>query len=192
MTTERDGVLERIEQDKYERMWAVPEYANFSPGVGMIPMFERLTGIKPGWSVLDIGCGSGAAAWDLVQRGYTVYMADITDAGLRDDVKGVIPFEQSAIWSVDTYATYGFCTDVFEHLPLQMTMVSAYHLLHNACEQLFLSICTEPDKFGQRIGETLHATVMPFVWWRDNFRSIAHVVEAIDLGATSVFLLEGK
>jgi hypothetical protein len=42
------------------------------------------------------------------------------------------------------------------------------------------------------VGQPLHKTVKPFVWWRDLCREIGTVVEAVDMLTRAVFVIRGK
>jgi hypothetical protein len=50
----------------------------------------------------------------------------------------------------------------------------------DACNGLFLSICFQDEAFSEIVGEPLHLTVMPFVWWRDHLAMMGNLVEARD------------
>ncbi len=124
----------------------------------------------------------------LAACGFDVTLTDFVDAV---DVEG-LPFVQAPLWDrvSDTY-DFGFCCDVMEHIPPEFTMLVVARLLES-CKRVFFTICTEPDEFGVRIGEPLHLTVQPFVWWRDRLRDLGTVIEARDCMTTAVFLVEAR
>jgi 2-polyprenyl-3-methyl-5-hydroxy-6-metoxy-1,4-benzoquinol methylase len=182
------SLLER-ERDKYDAMWAVPAYANASPGAQVLPVFLDMTQATSG-TVLDAGCGSGKGAVALVKAGFDVTLCDLTPEGLVPEAQG-LPFAASALWAdlapLTYAATFGktfdyvYCCDVLEHIPTPFTMLVIRRLLDVSKHGVFLSISTVPDNFGVWIGEPLHQTVQPFVQWRDQLNTIGRVIEARDL-----------
>jgi hypothetical protein len=65
-------------------------------------------------------------------------------------------------------ATYGFCTDVLEHIPTE----DVDKVLDNclaACKHVFFQISTVDDVMGGMIGHPLHLTVKPYEWWLKKF-----------------------
>ena len=183
--------LEHAERDKYARMWAVSDYARNSPGEQWMPTFLELVGDQRG-TLLDAGCGTGRAGQLLQAKGFDVTLMDFAPTGLEVDG---LPFVDGVLWrpipTTDHGFDFAYCCDVLEHIPPEMTMLTVSNLL-DAARYVFLTICTEPDQFGVRIGEPLHLTVQPFTWWRDHFREIADVVDARDCLNTSVFYLRSR
>lgn len=201
----RIDALARREQDKYEEMWAVEQYAAMSPGVEAIPFFLDMAGLKgetlhPTPTLLDAGCGSGRASRALVDLGFDVAMADITDAGLDRTVADGIPFVRTALWSdlsPVAYAHHGglrfdyvYCCDVLEHVPTEAVMLVLHRLL-DVGRLVFLSVSFVPDAFGVHVGQTLHETVRPFVWWRDRLAMLGTIHECRDRINGGVFLVQG-
>jgi SAM-dependent methyltransferase len=188
------------ERATYAEMWAVDEYAAFSPGETYVPMFLDMAGISEGqaWpgSVLDAGCGAGKGALALAQRGFRVTLCDLTDAGLLPDVRGALtlPFHQAVLWHdlrpvVGQWFDYVYCCDVLEHVPPQFTMLVIHRLLQVARKGVFLSISLMPDGFGPWVGKSLHQSVQTFPQWKQQIEAIATVQEARDCLHTGVFYL---
>ena len=180
------------EREKYERMWAVSDYRTMSPGEQWLPMFLNMARDHrkdDGDRLLDAGCGTGRVGAKLAACGFDVELMDLSDAGLEVDT---LRFTRQPLWEpIDEQYEFGIACDVLEHVPQEFTMLTVDNLLQS-CDHLFLTVCTEPDKFGARIGEPLHLTVQPFVWWRDRLREIAVVEEARDCMNTAVFYLGSK
>lgn len=181
------------ERELYASVWgALPRYAQHNPGEHHVDLFCRLTGAKPGATVLDAGCGTGLGGVALQRAGFTVTLCDLTDAGLHADA-AQLPFQAACLWrSLDRLyvADYVYCCDVLEHIPEALTMLVVRRLLDVAQRGVFLTISTVPDHFGIWMGEPLHKTVQPFIWWRDMLSEVGTVTEAIDCVNYGAFLVE--
>lgn len=167
-----------IERDKYERVWAVPAYSDFSPGERMVDAFASVVKPKRFKSVIDFGAGGGAAAKGLRELGLTVHGVDHVDHG-REHYDG---FTKSCLWDMPAMqrAMYGYCVDVMEHIPIEYTMLTIRQIL-DRCDSAFFQICTKPDSFGKEIGEPLHLTVAPYQWWLHRLEDLGEVHDARDL-----------
>ena len=186
------------ERDLYERAWAVPAYAELSPGVQMLPLFQQVAPLSTmrGTSVLDAGTGSGKGALALAEAGYTVRACDVTAAGLVPEFvehQPAIPFAEVALWDdvarVMGFSDWVYCTDVLEHVPLPLTMLVVHRLLQVARRGLFLSIALVPDQFGAWVGQPLHLSVQSFTDWRDQLRTVGRLIEARDLLMSGVYVV---
>jgi 2-polyprenyl-3-methyl-5-hydroxy-6-metoxy-1,4-benzoquinol methylase len=195
--------IQQHEREKYENIWQTDQYnESFSPGEKYLPLFLDMTGRGPktgfqGAHVLDAGCGAGKGALALLEAGFRVSCADVTDAGLlpalRDSL--TVPFHTVCLWNslrALGWFDYVYCTDVLEHIPPQFTMLVVARLLALVRQELFLSIAFVPDVMGVWVGKPLHETVQPFVWWRDNLASVGELVQARDLIDCGAFLLRPR
>lgn len=156
--------IEQAEREKYERIWSHREYRDNSPGERLLPLFmERF---KPGFWVVDVGCGTGRAAQKLQDAGYVVAGLDIARGCLDPNVK--IPFFRGCIWDADSLAhvsqrfDYFYCTDVMEHLPPEHIDASFDNIAKLADTGGFFQIALFPDEW---FGEVLHLTVESQDWW---------------------------
>lgn len=183
------------ERAKYESIWALESYAAHSPGERALPVFLDMAKPSVGASVLDAGCGSGKGAVALRAAGFNVTCCDLTAAGLSEPARD-LPFVEACLWDDLTphvgAVDYVYCCDVLEHIPTAMTMLVIARLLAVARCGVFLSISTVPDSYGAWVGESLHQTVQPFVWWRDNLRALGNLVEGRDMLAAGMFLVEPR
>jgi SAM-dependent methyltransferase len=91
-----DTRLQARERETYEVMWAVEAYNKRSPGEEYADVFLQYA--KPGQTVLDAGCGAGKGALALAKRGLLPVLADVTDAGLSQEVRDRFPFVQTVLW----------------------------------------------------------------------------------------------
>jgi hypothetical protein len=183
------GGIAATERALYEDVWSLPGYKLYSPGLNAIERFERMTGATAGRSVADFGCGAGVAGLALVERGYRVQLVDHTDAGLSPEARA-LPFHERSLWKWPScYVDYGFCVDVLEHIPTELTSLTIYHMTC-ATKVLYLEVSTVPDMGGLPLGQTLHKTVQPFGWWLALCREIGTVTQAVDLMERAAFVIE--
>lgn len=185
--------LAEIERNKYEAMWAMPGYATNSPGEQLVSIFLDMAKPMMRGTVLDAGCGSGKGALALKTAGFTVHLCDITASGVLPEAQD-LPFTEVCLWDevkreVGGCSDWVYCCDVLEHIPEAFTMLVVSRLLDVARHGLFLNISTVADTHGIWIGETLHHTVKPFIWWRDQLREVGRVLEARDLLVSAAFLV---
>jgi len=159
------------EKDIYKTMWDKPEYRVVSPGEMIAKEFLRQAKPMPNSSVIDLGCGTGRGSKALSLFGnLDVTAVDFASNCLDEDVqelvdKGVVKFvEHDLTKSLDLRATYGFCTDVLEHIPTEDVDKVLDNCL-NACQNVFFQISTVDDVMGGMIGHPLHLTVKPYSWW---------------------------
>ncbi len=183
-------VLE-AERAKYEQVWSMPDYHKIRPGVTHIPMFASIANPQPGESVIDLGCGSGAAGEMLAEEfGLSATYLDFVHVGGVGE-----PFIEQCLWmplpSRNPPWKYGYCCDVMEHIPPEYVMLVVRNIM-DACESVFFSISFQPDNFGKRLGETLHLTIMPYVWWRDRLAEFGELVEARDMLGEGVFYVRNR
>jgi SAM-dependent methyltransferase len=176
-----------VERDKYNDIWSVPDYVRAeSPGVLNVERFLKIVKPKPGYSVVDLGCGSGQAGLMLRDAKLHVTWLDITDAALLPDVPREC-FIEAPLWQVSGHRDYGFCVDVMEHIPTEYVMLTLDRIVR-VCATSFFSIALRPDVFGQIIGQPLHLTVRDFIWWRDRLAAIGKLVDARDLCGDGLFV----
>jgi hypothetical protein len=180
-----DGLLQHIwhtppedltERDKYARMWLVESYRNMSPGEIVAGDFLRTMQVEGQGPVIDFGCGTGRGGLALANAGLDVTLTDFVSHA-RDQEAMVLPFIE---WDLSRpcplRAPYGYCTDVMEHIPTHQVEDVIANIMASA-EKVFFQISTVPDEFGAVIGQTLHLTVRPHLWWYNMFLALGFNVE---------------
>lgn len=187
----------KVEKTKYEHMWEVPDYARTSPGANIADAFMKISGCKPGETLIDCGTGSGKAALKLANEyGLRVNTLDITDTSMIPKAQEQFgdTHTKASLWSdwptqlfdrglLTPRFNYAYCCDVMEHIPVQWTMLSLANLFRSA-NHVFIQVDVEPEGWGDLIGEVLHLTVMPFVWWRDHIAEFGEILDCRDMIAT--------
>lgn len=176
------------EREKYDAVWAIPDYSTFSPGgfySGVFAEYEPYMDAK----IIDLGCGGGAGGKALRNLGYqNVEFLDIVDVCKEDN------FINMPIWK-DWASTrlfkrdWGYCCDVMEHLPESLVGL-AVHQMSRGCHKAFLSISLTEDAFGRVICDDLHLTVKPYAWWKSLLSEFGTVIEARDQMDTGVYVVE--
>jgi 2-polyprenyl-3-methyl-5-hydroxy-6-metoxy-1,4-benzoquinol methylase len=177
------------ERRKYDLMWNVDDYAIYSPGEHLVDFFFQIAKPVAGQTVLDVGAGAGAGSLALKKKGLKVRGFDLTSEAWKHED---IPLLTGSVWR-DLPAgippfDFAYCTDVMEHIPTEFTALSVSEILRT-CRMAFFSISFNQEYYGQFIGDHLHLTVRPFVWWRDVLREIGTVHEARDLLGDGIFLV---
>lgn len=182
------------ERSLYVDVWgALPEYSNHSPGEQWLPVFLEIVGSQRG-RLLDAGCGSGRSAVALSTAGFDCSMCDLTEDGVIAEASA-LPFSQACLWHSLAHLgrfDYVYCCDVIEHLPPQFTMLAIAQLLAVATRGIFLSVSLVEDRFGVWIGEPLHQTVQPYVWWLESLRELGEVTDARDLIMCATFFVRPR
>ena len=149
-----------IERTKYEELWQRGDYRSQSavPFVSEMDNEVNFTG-----EVLEVGCGDGVTAFELLKLGYNVTATDITLEGLKYNLRAItapiwrLPFKDN---SFDTI----YSTDVLEHLPPEM--------VNDAIKEMQRVCKTDGWQFHKiatfAMG-TEHLTVEDISWWGAQF-----------------------
>jgi SAM-dependent methyltransferase len=184
------------EKNIYKEMWSHPEYRQVAPGEDCARLFLEQANPPRGASIVDIGCGTGRGALQLALfGGLNVTMIDFADNCLDDDIRPMLETQKHALRFVEAditktlpaNASYGYCTDVLEHIqPDQVNRVLANIL--TACQHVFFQISTVDDKCGALIGHKLHLSVHDYAWWLKKFNDLQCTIHwSKDLGDACVF-----
>jgi 2-polyprenyl-3-methyl-5-hydroxy-6-metoxy-1,4-benzoquinol methylase len=183
------------EVEKYEQIWAHPAYRESpSPGLQNVERFLRTMDPAKNHSLVDIGCGTGAAGLQFEHWGLRVNWVDLTDAALDAGVDRT-RFCKAAMWQPQWLQMkrsgwdYAFCCDVLEHLPIEFTMLAVERMLQG-CRTAWLQIAFFADGHGAKIGKQLHLTVQPFEWWRDHIAALGKLIDARDLCGHGLFVVQ--
>lgn len=162
------------ERIKYERMWDLDSYRERSPGERFFTRaVNELIPEKGRDSLCDWGIGTGRAATLFANYGLKVEGVDIAHNAARE-FHGTVHI--GPIWNpplpADKLYTFGYCTDVMEHLPPDMVLESLKAIKRHTVLECWFSIANFHDREGDRIGETLHLSVRPADWWAASFARV--------------------
>ncbi len=182
--------VERLsEQEKYQRMWAIPEYREMSPGAEAAQVFLDVAKPDEGATVLDLGCGTGRASVTFERAGLKPVLLDFAE-NCRDPYVLNLPFlVHDLTQPITVRGDYGFCTDVMEHIPAEDTD-SALANIFEATSKVFFSIGTTHDNFGSLINQVLHVNVRDHAAWRAVLSEYGRIVYEFEQEASSYFYVE--
>ena len=173
---------QRTEQSKYEAMWAHDAYRAVAPGEHHADRFLDLARPRPDHTVCDFGCGTGRGALRIrLLSGASVSAVDFTDNCLDPDIRlrlgeGFRFVRADLSDPLTERFSYGYCTDVLEHIPPQ----DVEKVLTNiglAARKVYFAISTVPDVMGAMIGEPLHLTVRDPFWWHDTLKRVGYRID---------------
>jgi hypothetical protein len=164
-----------IESQKYEKVWQHQVYRQMAPGEHSADLFLELAKPKHGDTVIDFGAGTGRGALK-ISKACNVRMLDFAVNCLDDDVRASLgerlSFTQHDLTTPITgLESYGYCTDVMEHIPTDDVPKVLRNVVH-AARRVFFQISCQPDNLGALIGEQLHLTVKPYEWWLKQFNDL--------------------
>lgn len=179
------------EHEKYQLMWADPDYSTVAPGEACVEEF--LTFCRPIGRVIDFGCGTGRAGL-LIHRPpeRLVTLVDFVVNSRGVDALD-LPFLQADLSKpIPIEGDWGFCTDVMEHIPSAdvATVITNIMATVPCC---FFQISFVPDAFGATIGHPLHLTVRSYEWWGNLFARLGYFqLLHRDDGDSGVFVIAVK
>ena len=186
--------LEDLERYKYEAVWRCRDYRKHSPGEELVHDFLRRFNPPKDSAIIDLGCGTGRAAFAFAVEGFDVIAIDHAENCLDPEpaANQYVRFVRSNLWDENLPSTldsdfigpptalipdfytssrpaYGYCTDVMEHIPrlkVWPTLINLSRIPN--LRGIFFNISCMPDLFGEKIlGEPLHLTVDTPGWWTD-------------------------
>lgn len=185
-----------IEKEIYRQLWDREEYRLVAPGESCAQVFCVQARPPKGSSVIDFGCGTGRGGLLLaLLGGLDVTMVDFAANCLDADIKSMLEKQSHALRFVEAdltktlpmAATYGFCTDVLEHIPPAQVDAVLNNVLR-ASQHCFFQISTVDDVCGALVGHQLHLSIHPYAWWLEKFRERDALVHwSQDNGDTCLF-----
>ena len=167
-----------LEQIKYEKMWEIDDYRIVAPGEQSASIFLQQAHPLPDSTCIDFGCGTGRGGLMIALMGnMIVKLVDFAENALDEEVRNACVTQPTRIsWvqadlnqPIPVTASYGYCTDVMEHIPPAEVNTVLKNILRSA-NHVFFQISTEDDVMGERIGEPLHLSINPYEWWLKTFR----------------------
>lgn len=148
------------EKEKYTILWGRPEgYGNnydIPKGKEVINFIVDELYLVGDESILDIGGGDGRLKKFFEGHAYT--SLDIAPNAGADIVADITGWKNPGAYDI------GMCCDVMEHIPPE-SVTNAINNIAQTCDRAAFMISTRPDRFGAKIGMTLHLTVRPPRWW---------------------------
>lgn len=176
------------EQQKYQYMWQIEAYREFSPGERIAEFYLKT--FNPDSLVIDYGCGSGKGSLKLSEK-VPVLCMDFAD-NCRDEEAQILPFIQWDLTKpIPTGSEYGFCTDVMEHIPTEDVEKVVENIL-SASKKVFFQISTVDDDFGVLIHSHLHLTVKLHEWWVEVLSKYGEIEWSSDHEVASLFYVRSK
>lgn len=186
----RAGPDALTEHQKYETMWSLPEYRQWSPGEDAVDEFFDI--VKPDGMVIDFGCGTGRAALKIQEHGCEVIAIDFASNCLDHAARGLRFFTMDMSKPMPFQAPFGFCADVMEHIPPAQVDDVVNNIMASA-RTVFFQISTVPDVMGTAINQTLHLSVHGCDLWQARFERLGYdVIHAIDLDGMARFVVSRK
>jgi len=181
-----DSTLVEYERSKYEKIWAFEQYRNSVCNLEAETFIDAM-GMPTGSTIIDFGCGGGAASRLFQERGMRVTGIDLAENCLDKENIGYFPFMIGCLWDLPRglSAEYGFCTDVMEHIPTEKVEATLANIRRCITGKVYFNISLRKDHSGALIGDTLHLTVMPVEWWESELRRHWQNVDIISVSPGS-------
>lgn len=182
-------VVAASERDKYERMWAHPDYHLGSPGERAVPLFLSAVPVSKGDTIVDAGAGSGRASVALALAGHAVTMLDFCRNAVEPPAQG-LPYIDAVLWDLPELSfDWLYCVDVLEHIPREKVDLVLDGLARIASRGGYLQACCCEDNCGALIGETLHLTVEPPDWWAARVALRWPILKDVSSGSYAQFVV---
>jgi len=186
----------------YERCYDSPTYRQHSPGLHLVHEFWDWATPYKTQTLIDWGCGTGRASWDLACRGLNVTAVDFAknclDSEIAEKDSDSFRFLLQDITKpldIEQPSFYGYCVDVLEHVP-EEDIDNVLDLILFTSKNVYFNISCIEDNHGERKeieGEEphpLHCTVYGYAWWLKKFVDRgATIHRSLDHGTNCTFYL---
>lgn len=166
-----------LEKQKYEKVWALPEYRENSPAMRDLNKIYGICISRGAKMVLDAGCGAGKLSRELLNRGFNVISVDIAGNCLDEPLDRFIELCLWEPFNIPNDLT--ICVDVLEHIPLKYVNKVLKNIADN-CKHAYFSIALFDDKFGKKIGERLHLSMLTPTEWVTRLNRF-FIIESLDI-----------
>jgi uncharacterized Rossmann fold enzyme len=152
------------ESEKYNKMWAIPAYRDYSPGELVAAIFIEVADVKKSSHVIDFGCGTGRGAKRINElTGARMTLVDFTN-NCRDENINFPLVVTDLTEPILLKADIGYCIDVMEHIAPE-DVETVFKNIMDCVDSAFFQICLVPDNMGALINQQLHLSVFPYEWW---------------------------
>jgi trans-aconitate methyltransferase len=177
------------ERRKYRKAWGTDRYQTHSPGARIArDVVSAILGLQAR-SLTDYGCGNGRAMEIFSEHcpELAIHGVDLvaTEAGARARCPTARIWD-ACLWELPLevpVTDFAFSCDVLEHLPPEHVSATLQAMAERTRLGGFIQVFTAPDHGGHEIGETLHLTVEPWDWWKEEigrFFDVA-IVRVVDV-----------
>lgn len=181
------------EKQKYTRLWSsIPEYREASAADLLAPAFLSYFSpqLRPGQRIIDFGCGAGRSAIPFLSKGLQVDLLDFAEPCLDPEIFLLTASQKALFWEACLWdlppdlpaADWIVCFDVLEHLPEEKIGASLKGMAQKMKRGGLFSIDLCTDRFGSEIGDTLHLTLKPKEWWRNQISASFSLLEELANG----------
>lgn len=157
-----------------------------------MPAFLERCRPVTGDSVYDLGCGTGRAGRALAAAGLTVKLIDVCREAIEVPE---LPFLDATLWDLPPGlqpADWIFCVDALEHLPTEYVGPTLDDLARLTIKGGLLKIACFEDACGAMIGESLHLTIQPALWWLQRIKARWDIIHADDSGGYLTAFVGGR
>ena len=147
----------------FEKIWNDPKNREYSPAEYKVGMIEKALKLKKGNTVLDVGCGTGRAAKELQEKGYSVTGIDIASNCLDYDSAHSFFFINSSAGDFRKTRRYNGVYAINTLECLEKDELNRFlRTISKTTNKFVCSISEHPVVID---GEEIHKTVMPPFWW---------------------------
>lgn len=158
------------ERAKYDFVWRDAAYHRYSPGAASVGHALKLLPCQPGETIIDWGCGAGAAMQLLAKAGLQVTGVDLSSVAAGYAGPNVVVGDLCEVTLPPS--DWAYCCDVMEHLPTGRVDAALANIARHTLTGGYLRICHVPDGMG---GGALHLTVQPAEWWEKRILPHFHI-----------------
>lgn len=139
-------------------------------------VIEAYTFLQKIVTIIDLGCGIGAAIRYFRKKGYQCHGVDISEYACSQLKASYTVFHASlddlSFLQPSSYDIV-FCSDVLEHLKEEYLENTLKEMCRICKKTVFISVTMSPSSFLSFENENLHRVVWDFKKWHDFFRKFS-------------------